>query len=150
VNTWFVPRVATKPVDQSNATTTMVNDNDLIVAADANATYLFDCYVSYEGGSGGSSDFKWVWTVPSGASLRYHPVYQRALDNASVGGLGFAGATVVSARTQGSGNLCGASMKGVLTTGSSAGSIQLQWAAFNAAVNTIVHDHSYLSLRRTA
>jgi hypothetical protein len=36
----------------------------------ANATYVFACWLAYEAGTAGSSDFKWEW-FPSGATMVY-------------------------------------------------------------------------------
>ena len=63
------PQTVIKPTDQSvTSSTTVVNDNDLVSAVLASATYIFTCYLDYEGGTTGSSDLKWVWSVPLASS----------------------------------------------------------------------------------
>ena len=149
--TSMLPLTVMKPSDQSlTSNTTLANDTALVLPVSvANANYLFDCYLDYEGGTQGASDIKWQWTVPSGATLRYNAVL--------VGpGGGFtqntylAGSTVV-AGTNGAGNLRGIIMTGSLDMSSTTGSLQRQWAQnSSSATPTIVHAQSSLRLVRVA
>lgn len=141
------PNAAIKGADQTVSTLTLQNDNELFVPVAANATYLMICMLDYEGGTAGSSDFQWVWNGPAGFTLRYTGIYLPTSGTVHTGAI--AGATNVVAATAGTGNLCGSTMVGSLFTGSTAGTLQLQWAQHSGAlVNTIVHAQSFLALWR--
>src|SRR5215472_8894872 len=61
-----------KPTDQSvTSSTVLVNDNALVIPVVANANYKFDLYLDFEGGTSGSSDIKFTWTVPASTTMRY-------------------------------------------------------------------------------
>jgi hypothetical protein len=147
----IAPLAVIKGADQTVATTTLQNDNALFLTGlVANATYMFESYLNYEGGTGGSSDLQWVWAVPASATLRYQGVYQGAGTNSAIVNATLTGATTATARTGGSGFLCGATMNGTLFMSSTPGTIQLKWAANSAAVSTTVHAQSYLALWRVS
>ena len=75
LNSWAVPLAAVKVVDTSRAsTTTLANDPELSLAVAANVIYRFWAYLDYEGGTTGSSDIKWSFSVPAGATLRYQMI----------------------------------------------------------------------------
>lgn len=145
----IAPLAAIKGADQSvTSSTTLVNDSGLWVPVDANASYLFACYLDFEGGTQGSSDIQWTWSGPSGYTLRY------ASGHIGTGGTfdwsTYTGSNTVIAGTAGAGNLQAAVMLGSLVT-SGAGTLQLKWAQNTAsATPTIVHAQSILSLWRVA
>lgn len=145
------PLAAYKSADQPvTSSTVLVNDNALSVSVLASATYHFQCYLDYEGGTGGSADIKWQWTVPSGAVMHYHAAYQGAGGSANVGNTNTA-STSIAARTQGAGTLCGTTMTGTLTVSVTAGTLQLQWAQNTSnGTATIVHAGSSLALWQIA
>jgi hypothetical protein len=59
-----------KSADQSvTSSTTLVTDNALTWAVDANVNYLFDAYLVYTGGTTG--DIKIGWAVPSGSGMSW-------------------------------------------------------------------------------
>lgn len=130
------------------SSTTLQNDDALLLSVVANATYLFFCWLDYEGGTQGSSDIKWTWSVPSGAAIRYGGFYigtTGTLHGSSV----ITEATTVSAGTNGAGNLTSAFMPGSLQTSSTAGTVQLQWAQnTSSGTATTVHGLSFLALWR--
>lgn len=144
----IAPQAVIKGADQSLASsTTMQNDNALFAAVIANATYLFLCYLDYEGGTQGSSDLKWQWNVPAGGTLRYAEIGNNL--SGVVQSPSLAGSTVWSAGTSGAGSLRGVLMAGSLIMSSTAGNIQLQWAQNTSnATPTIVHAQSFLALWR--
>jgi hypothetical protein len=144
----IAPQCVIKGADQSVASsTTLQNDNALFLPLVANATYLFDVVLDYEGGTGGSSDLKWTWVLPTGATLRY--VFTES-SSAGVAAVNMsAGSAVNTAGTNGAAFLKGVLMKGSVIVGSTAGTAQLQWAQGTAnATPTIVHAQSYLALWR--
>jgi Hemagglutinin repeat len=143
------PLAVIKGADETvTSSTTLQNDDALFLPVIANATYLFKCYLNFEGGTGGSSDIKWQWGVPASATLRYDGVYQRS-DGTNIVGSTFIGTQTVAGRTQGAATLCGAIMDGTLVMAGTAGNIQLQWAQnTSSGTGTIVHAQSYLALWR--
>jgi hypothetical protein len=143
------PMGVIKGADESvTSSTTLQNDNELFVPVIANATYLFDCYLDFEGGTAGASDIQWQWTIGAG-TLRYQAIYAQASSGLGlIAGVTYAGSANVAAGTNGAGSLRGLSMNGTLVT-SGASSLQLQWAQnTSSATATIVHAQSYLSLWR--
>lgn len=144
----IAPQAVIKGADQSLASsTTMQNDNALFLPVIANATYLFVCYLDYEGGTRGSSDIKHAWSVPSGGTLRYVKLGNNTSGVAEI--VTLAGATIWPDATNGAGSLQGLLMLGSLIMGSTAGNLQLQWAQnTSSATATIVHAQSLLSLWR--
>lgn len=146
----IAPLAVIKGADQSvTSSTVMVNDSALVLPVVANAAYLFDCYLDYEGGASGSSDLQWVWAVPGGgAAMRYQPVGTTTSGGALTGQT-LAGGDTQAVSSNGAGVLRGVSMNGTLVTGSAAGTLQLRWAQnTSSATPTIVHAQSYMALWR--
>ena len=149
----IAPLAVIKGADESiTSSTTLQFDDALFLPIQANAQYIFDCYLLYEGGTAGSSDMRWTWSVPTGSTLRYQPIYANATStlNASLG-TSVAGSTLMSgtsgAGTNGAGNLRGLSMNGTLIVGSTPGNLSLEWAQnTSSATPTIVHAQSYVTL----
>lgn len=151
VNEWFVPRVVIKPTDQNvTSSTTLVNDNALVLPLDSNASYFFFCYLLFEGGTSGSSDLKWSFTLPGTATLRYHAIFNSGSGVVTVG-VSFTGASTNNASTNGSGSLRGLTMDGTIVSGATAGNIQLQWAQnTSSGTSTTVHAQSCIWIQRIA
>jgi hypothetical protein len=145
----IAPLGVVKPTDESvTSSTTMQNDNDLLVSLVANATYKFECYLDYEGGTQGASDIKWQWAIPAGTNLHYQPLFVGTTGNIA-GASTFGAATVGTARTNGAAFLCAIGMSGGIIVGSTAGTLQLQWAQnTSSATATTVHASSTLTLWR--
>ena len=149
VNNWLVPSAIIKLADQSKTSnTTLGTDNELTLAVAASATYRFEAYLNYEGGTGNASDIKYQWTVPAGAALRFHDLHQGpggtpdTIDTHTA-------STIYSAATNGAGNLCGMSHLGTLLTAGSSGNVFLSWAQNTTnGTPTIVHAQSCIILQR--
>jgi len=148
-NEFYVPHAAYKTVQEDvTSSTAMQNDNDLVVAVAANAAYWFSCVLFYKGGTNTSSDFKWQWTAPAGATLRYAADYLAVSTTAQIG-VQLLGTDVKSACTTGVGNVFSVRMTGSLIMSSTAGSLQLQWAQNTSnATATTVGPGSVLALQR--
>jgi hypothetical protein len=121
------PMSAYKSSNQTGSGSTLANDNTLFIPVLANAVYYFELILGYQGGTGGSSDIKLGWSLPSGATMVY------ALQGNTTGGAATAGAwetqsSVPALGTAGSGVPVGAVASGTIATGSTAGTMQLQWA----------------------
>lgn len=143
------PLAVIKGADESVASSlTPQFDDALFLAVAANTQWLFKCVLNYEGNTHGSGDIRWLWNVPTGATLRYFASYtHNTLANTAM----LTGSTVGSADTTGTGNLMGIQMDGTLIVGSTAGNIALEWAQFTSnATPTIVHAQSYLALWQEA
>ena len=140
-----------KGSDESvTSSTTLQNDNELVIAVVASATYDFRCYLDFEGGTQGSSDIKWTWVIPASASIRYRAVYTNTSGSAITGTTNL-DSDVVTAGTSGAGTLRGTEMVGTLVVGANAGNVQLQWAQNTSnATPTIVHAQSSLRLVRVS
>jgi mannose/fructose/N-acetylgalactosamine-specific phosphotransferase system component IID len=143
----IIPLQVIKPADQSlTSNTTLQNDTDLTLPVVAGATYIFICYLDFEGGASGSSDLKLQWSVPSGAALRY------ACPHINAGGSNVlqntnTATTNVTLQTNGAATLLGVMMTGTLVMSSTPGNITLQWAQnTSSGTATIVHAQSMLLL----
>src|SRR5690348_15724965 len=68
----IAPLAVIKGADESvTSSTTLQNDDALLVTLTANATYVFSLFLNYQGGTQGSSDIKVAWTFPTGTTMRY-------------------------------------------------------------------------------
>lgn len=138
------PLAAIKGTDQSvTSSTALVSDSALFLQVAANAGYFVVTYIAYEGFTQGSSDMKWQWTGPAGATLSLTDVYYP-----TSGGIGAntniaaitALSTVRTSGTSGAGVKLAQLMFGTLTTGGTSGTFQFQWAQnTSSATATIVH-----------
>ena len=151
INNWLVPNAVYKPSDQSvTSSTTLVNDTALILPLLASATYFFQVYLNYEGGTQGSSDIKWGWTVPAGTTMRYTAMYLSTAGAVTIAGTRIE-TDVVAAGSNGAATLRGLQMVGQVTVSTTAGNLQMQWAQNTiSATSTIVHTGSTLSMQRTS
>jgi len=140
-----------KTSDQSvTSSMVLVSDTQLQLPVAANASYIFGCYVDYEGGTLGSADLKHQWAQPAGAAIRFTQTYISTAGNLG-GGVTQLGGDVLSAGTAGAGVLRALVMDGTIVTGATAGTMVLTWAQnTSSATPTIVHAQSYLWLLRTA
>jgi hypothetical protein len=139
----LIPKIAVKTGSQTvNNSATFVNDSALFLAVDINTTYRCHLHLSYT--SGTTPDFKYQFTKPTGATLSAWSFlgYSTTVTFA-YGGTG---------ETQSiGGNVTAIPLDawGILTTSTTAGTFQLQWAQNTAtASDTIVQAGSFLELIR--
>lgn len=143
----IAPLAAYKPGDESvTSSTTLQNDDSLSISLAANATYFFVCNLDYEGAALSTGDLQWKWSLPSGATMRYHRL---GIDATSSGNPtnGFLSTETAnpSGGTGGAGALKGVTMIGSVSVGGTHGNMQLQWAQLHSNVTpTIVHAGSVL------
>lgn len=151
VNSWFVPLAVYKSADESvTSSTVLQNDDVLLVSVAASASYRFECFINYEGGTQGSSDIKWGWTFPSGLTMRYGADYLSTGGTVQVGAIKIQTDTPTAGST-GAGNLRYIRMHGSVLVSSTAGTLQFQWSqSTSSGTATIVHASSYLMLDRLA
>lgn len=123
------PLQVIKQASQSvTSSATLVNDNALSVTLGvASAQYIFQAFFYYQGGTGGSSDMKFEWLVPSGATLEY-AILGNGSGGGSLLGNGYTGGSVQTLRTQTLTTPCAAVMYGTLIVAATTGTLQLQWA----------------------
>jgi hypothetical protein len=132
------PLAAYKASGQSvTSSTTLVNDNDLFLAIAANGVYVVQSLMLISGGAG---NFKYTFTIPSGASGNFS-----ALQENTGGTLINEGAVSWTATTTG-GTGQGIWLYGLLVNSSTAANLQLQWAQ-NASngTPTTVGAYSYMT-----
>jgi hypothetical protein len=150
VNTWFVPLAVIKPADTGRVnTTSMTGDPDLLLPVVAAASYYIGGVIFYDGPAAGSSDIKWTFTIPSGASGQYAAARQN-LSASYVGAFAFSWGDTVTANTSGTGTIMVIGVQGLLQTTSTAGSLRLSWAqnTANPTTNTHVKAQSFLTAQR--
>lgn len=154
INDWdTVHKTADESVISS---TTMQNDNHLLVSVAANAEYEIELQMAANGSAAG--DIKLQWTIPSGATTQR---FCRGPDTSSAGS---SAATTIRCNgvTNGHGTAINYGLfstseqswieeRMYIVTAGTAGVVQLQWAQnASTATNTTVEAGSYISYRRTA
>lgn len=140
-----------KASDESvTSSTTMQDDNELFFAMDANSKYSFHGVISYEGGQTG--DFKFQFTVPSGATGRRHSLHaQSTATSCSSAGQNTWGGPITTAVTGigATGAQCEAIVDGFVSTAGTAGTLQLQFAQDTSDVTaTTIKAGSFLEWRK--
>lgn len=140
-----------KTITESVASsTTLQNDDELVLAVAANSKYALEGYFLYDGST--AADLKVAFTVPTGATINWSPFaptsgvgttdYNVTVITTSGGTRGVAcnGATVMSMQP-----------KGYISVGATAGNLQLQFAqvASNATATRILAG-SWMMLTRLA
>lgn len=140
------PNAAYKGSNQTvTSSTTLQNDNTLFVPVLASAVYRFDCMLTYQGGTQGSSDLKFAFVGPSGTTMAYSV---QGITTAGVATAGYVRALAgMAVGSNGGGNSFAVTMTGSVSVGSTAGTLQLQWAQNTSnATGTIVQAGSILTL----
>jgi hypothetical protein len=151
-------QVAAKAASTSRAsTTTMANDPDLALPLAANASYDFTLPLGYAGNGVGTpgGSIKIGFTVPSGATVVWVSNALAAGDwITSPAGSGqtdqlWRGGSTPTLGADGTSN-CGCVIRGEVTTGGTAGSLNFQWAqSVSSATACSVLSRSKLILKRT-
>jgi len=150
----FAALTVVKSANESiNNSSSMQNDDHLVLAVAANTTYLLDAYLRYEATTTG--DIKAGFSVPTGAAVDWN-----ALCLPGTHSSGTSGSLSVLARTDaqtatlggaGAGTLLVARITGTVTVGGTAGSLQFRWAQQTADVSdSIVYAGSWLRLTPVA
>lgn len=145
-----------KPSDTTvSSNTTVASDPALTVILAARATYRFQMVLLMEGPSGGSADFKWAMTAPSGASgmmgqLGLQPGTGGDWSSATAAARTSLTSTAVIG-TGGATTPTTAVISGEVATGSSSGTFALQWAqnTSNSTAVTLLQG-SYLTIEQVA
>lgn len=149
VNVWFVDIVRNKPTDEGPiTTTTLQNDNDLILPLAANSSYELDGYLYATGATINTADIKIGFTAPSGTTYRFTTLgYDLSVSPSPK--LSQALSSGTSSHGVNGGSASPVEIKGWVTTSSTAGNFTLQWAENTGnASGTSVLAGSWLKVRR--
>jgi hypothetical protein len=133
------PLSAYKGSGQSvTSSTTLVNDSALAIELQANAVYSFILVLGYNGASG-AGNLKFGWALPSGSSMGYS-LYGNSTSGSATDGPWETASSVPALGTSGTGTSLGAVAQGTVSTGSTAGDMQLQWAqnTTNSTATTVL------------
>lgn len=143
--------VVRKAADESvTSSTTMQDDDELLVALDANSHYIFHALISYDASTTG--DIKMQFTVPSGASGRRHSLHaQSTATSCSSSAQSTWGGPITTAITSigGTGAVCEALIDGYVSTSGTSGNLRLQFAQdVSDATASIVKAGSFIQWRK--
>lgn len=146
----LVPATVLKTADEPiTSSTTLQNDNELILPLPANASYTLDTILFYTGISAGS--LKIAFTFPAGCTMHYAPIgyVMGGAFTIDLGGQLSITSGVTSTSISGGGGVPTVSLRGTILNGSTAGNLTLQWAQ-NAsnATPTVVKAGSWIRLTR--
>lgn len=141
---------AVKLTTEQVTTTTLTNDPDLHVPVVVNATYGFNCFL--EAYAEVLTDFRISFVGPAGSSIMFSP---QAVADTAVGNIGAFNANVFTAgqaaRVGSGGSSTIFTPWGIINTGATPGSLQFQFAMWNApAEDPEFYAGSWLELRRLA
>jgi hypothetical protein len=128
--------------------TTLQNDDELVLPVEANSQYILRLYLRYTAPT--TSGVKTGWAVPSGATMAWAAIGSFTLAFGTAGAL-----SLTEAQTGHSGTATATDRIdhyiGLVNVGATAGNVQLQWAQFNQTVeDTVVKADSYLKLTKVA
>ena len=155
----YIPgfQFARKTADESvTSSTTLQDDNHLVVAVVASAVYVLEMWVAYISASE-TPDLKFAFTLPASATASFSALGLFTSVTGSTAGSIEAGAQLAQTTPTASinvgavnGNL-GMVVRGLVITGASAGNVTFQWAqAVSNGTATTVKQDSWLMLRRVA
>lgn len=144
--------IAVKSVNQSiTSNTTFANDADVKLPVAANATYLMTSVLKYDADASG--DFAAQWIGPAGASAvgSVTGLLVSATNDTNLFVVGFTLSDLHAFGGRGTGVPRAGQWVGTITTGATAGTLQLQWAQYTSdAVATVLYAGSFLTLQRIA
>lgn len=134
-------KVARKTANESvTSSTTMQNDDHLVLALGANETW--EIYIQIEA-RGNSNNYKMQFTAPTGATLNVIS-YQIESNNINDFMTAYSTPTTGSYQMQ-TATSTGIFVRGIVTTSATAGNLQLQWAQVNTdVVATQLRTGSYI------
>lgn len=133
-----------------NNSTTLINDDELLVAVRAKERVQFRFSIWYRGDD--TADIKFGLIAPSGANIVFGPaagVRVNGADDVVVQNSSFSTSVSIPVGTDSANNPRLFELVGEVRTTGTAGNLQLQWAQASAVVaNTQVLGQSYLSVNR--
>lgn len=150
----LLPDVATKSaVESVTNSTTMQNDDELLLAVEANATYSVDLHLFYDAATAG--DITIGWAGPSGATMNWGMIGAHVNETSSttVTNVTMPQFTIGQTNDLGGGASVAtyAVVHGTLITAGTAGNLNFRWAQRAlSGTATNVRAGSQLILKRTA
>jgi hypothetical protein len=129
--------------------TTLQDDDELVLAVAANTTYRWFADINY--GAGAAADYKWGFTFPAAATLTFVGAgWDAALAFLPSGNGGtYASGTGIVYGGAGVATIRGLILRGTLVTGANAGNWRYQWAQNTPTVeNTVTKAGSLLTLQK--
>lgn len=133
-----------------NNSTTLQNDDALVAALAANEVVVFLAHIYFNATT--VADFKYTWTVPAGATIRWNHASAISTDTAStIVTKAFTDASGTTQTAGGDGTTANRNITllGVAANGTTAGDLQFQWAQNTAEVsNALVEANSFLLVFR--
>lgn len=147
VNNWFVPTAVYKTADLGRGTGSLTADPDLSAAVAANATYMVEATFFYKGAAN-NNNFTWSWSFPAGTAAG---LYGATYIGSGLGVVVEADQWSDTSHTAGvpvgaGSNVYAVNIRGLLSVGSTAGNLTLNWVA--AAGTSTLTARSYLVLQR--
>lgn len=145
---------AYKTGDESvTSSTTLQNDDLLVLPVASNARYIMEAFLVYTGAADPAGGLKLGWTGPSGATMKWANF--GTTQNAAPALVNYNVVAESIGGGRGVGTNSGTEMTcrpyGVLNTSSTSGNLQLQWAQGTSnATATVVKAGSLIHLRRIA
>lgn len=152
--TSMLPITATKAATESvTSSTTMQNDDELLAAVEASATYDVLLHLLYDSATAG--DISIGWSGPTGATLNWGliGVHVNETSSSTVANVSMQSRIISEIVDLGGGASTGTYglVHGTLITSSTAGTLNFRWAQrASSATATNVRAGSQLILRRTA
>lgn len=156
LNYGIINVIAASSQQAVNNSTTMVDDNELVFAAEANASYIVEFYLAFQ--SGVNCDVRTEWGVPSGtsglkqclgATTTAGSFTSRDNTAARVGCHGFTTDVVYQLDTGSLDQL--AWERGYVVVGATSGNINIRFAQGTATVGDVTRDaNSYMTYKRIA
>lgn len=143
------PLIIVKSIDESKASDiSAADDNELFLSVVANTTYIFEALIWGESASV-TPDIKMAWNGPSGMSMRIWMVIGRTGATNITRLLFTSVGTTQGLQLSGTVDREGMVFHGVLTVGSTAGTLAFQWAQNTSdATATVVLAKSWLRLTK--
>jgi len=142
----------TAETQTANATTTFLSDTHLLLPVRASAVYALEGFFWWD--SGTTADIKWQWLGPAGFAM---PIWRVGGTLASVAGntgsydsqISNGATSPIALAGAGIGLMSSGLLQGIVTTGGTAGNLQLQWTQnASEAVNTRMKTNSWMRLTR--
>ncbi|MFJ9645019.1 hypothetical protein [Streptomyces sp. NPDC101206] len=147
----ILPQTVIKAADESvTSSTTLQDDNHLVLALEASATYVVEGALFYDG-QFNAGNLKLTWSLPAGATF-----YWSANAPATGGAAAYASNAVTSGTitvgTYGTGgSKTTAQVSATVTTTGTAGNMQLRWAQdASVGIATTIYAKSWLRAIRIA
>ena len=128
----LIRRAADKSITSS---TTLENDTSLVLALGANESWEFEAFLLTTSASQ-TPDIKLTFTVPSGSTITW--IGQQIGDGSAVSYLPITASGTTIAPTIAANLITVVRVRGVVTVGSTAGNLQLQWAQNQSNNNATV------------